>query len=657
MKTSTVFVSFLLLFFSSYSQNQALVDSLYHKIEKTNSDSLKIKLLNEISAHYLFTNTYGAKEPAIKALKLAEKTENDIGTMDALNRLGIMNYRLSQYDSALYFYKKGLAIADNLNDSVYLSKFSGNIASTYTSQAKYEDALKMYLERIRIQKIKDPAGVALSLLDIASIYFYLKDVEQALINAREAKKIAESFNDNRSLANAYNSIGTFLDELGKTDEALTNYKKSYQLKIKTGDKLGQSNTLINIAENYNSRKAYDKALAIYDSVLMIGKEIGATHQQANAYSNIGAIQTNLKQYEKADKSYKKAYGLYKEIGALEFIVQTAGKLGDNYIQLKDFEKASISFKEQSQLKDSLYKKNMTKDIAEMRTIYETEKKEQENLRLNKENELQELKLSIEKQNKKNLIWFFGISILFIVVLLLLLFNRFWLKKKSEVERQIAEQKRIGFEMVIEAEEKERIRIAKDLHDGLGQQISAVNIQFQMLSEKMAGSGVGLEPEMDKIRLMITDAGADVRSISHKMMPRALMEFGLIDALEDMIDKSFSSAKIACNFQHHNMDDRLPQHIEIGLYRIAQELINNILKHADAKNVEVQLVKKEKHCILVVQDNGKGIGHNGKNGIGIQNINSRLQVINGELNLESDAHSGTTAIVRVDLTKAYGNQTI
>jgi len=480
MEASILLLAFLLSCLYSYPQNKELIDSLTQQIEQTSSDSLKIKLLNEISVDYLFTNTIGARQPAIEAFILAEKTKNNKGMMDALNRLGIMNYRLSQYDSSLYFYKKGLAIAENLNDSVYILKFGGNIALTYSFQAKYEEALKMYLERIKIQEKLDPAGVALSLLEIASIYYYLKDIEQALINAKKAKRIAELFNDNRSLANAYNSIGTFLDELGKTDEALINFKKSYQLKIQTGDKLGQINTLINIAENYFKKNAFDKSLEVYDSVLMIGREIRATQQQANAYTNIGVIYTKLKQYKKANKSFKRANELYKEVGALEFIIQLSGKLGDNYSRLKNFEKASLAYQEQSLLKDSLYKINMTKDIAEMRTRFETEKKEQENLRLGKENELQELKLAVEKQNKQNLIWFFSISIFLIIALFLLLFNRFRLKKKSETERQIAEQKRVGLEAVIDAEENERIRIAKDLHDGIGQQISAVSLNFQML---------------------------------------------------------------------------------------------------------------------------------------------------------------------------------
>ncbi len=97
-----------------------------------------------------------------------------------------------------------------------------------------------------------------------------------------------------------------------------------------------------------------------------------------------------------------------------------------------------------------------------------------------------------------------------------------------------------------------------------------------------------------------------------------------------------------------MEERMPQNIEIGLYRIAQELINNILKHSEAKKVDIQLLKKAKHCILFIQDDGKGIDSIESDVIGIRNMNSRLNALNGELNLESDSEGGTTAIVKIAL---------
>jgi len=240
----------------------------------------------------------------------------------------------------------------------------------------------------------------------------------------------------------------------------------------------------------------------------------------------------------------------------------------------------------------------------------------------------------------------GLLALFFFGLFIIQRNR--RRAQEEKDKAIIKERDNGLVAVFNAQEEERGRVAKDLHDGIGQQIGAVSLHFQALSNKILKINDELKDDVGKIKKIITDTGTDVRNISHRMMPRALTEQGLIDALQDMLDISLSNSKITYNFEHFNMEERLPKNIEVGLYRIAQELINNILKHSGAGKVDMQLVKKEKQCILIVQDDGKGIEVKDSDGIGIRNMNSRLNALNGELNLESDSGSGTTAIVRIAL---------
>jgi len=124
---------------------------------------------------------------------------------------------------------------------------------------------------------------------------------------------------------------------------------------------------------------------------------------------------------------------------------------------------------------------------------------------------------------------------------------------------------------------------------------------------------------------------------------------LVEAIEDMIGKSFPKDEIRCNFEHFRMEERLPEHVEIGLYRIVQELLNNIIKHSGAKKVDIQLMRVDTHCVLIVQDDGKGLSaKKDGQGIGMMNISNRLRTMNGELNLESDGDHGTMATIRIAL---------
>ncbi len=136
------------------------------------------------------------------------------------------------------------------------------------------------------------------------------------------------------------------------------------------------------------------------------------------------------------------------------------------------------------------------------------------------------------------------------------------------------------------------------------------------------------------------------------MPRVLGEMGLIPALADMLEKSLGLTEIKYEFEHHNIgEQRFTESIEISLYRICQELINNIIKHSEARAVSVQLLKTKTHLVLVVEDNGKGFkwnDPNSRNGIGLMNINSRAQAIHGEVNYEPSPQQGTVATIRVPL---------
>jgi len=137
-----------------------------------------------------------------------------------------------------------------------------------------------------------------------------------------------------------------------------------------------------------------------------------------------------------------------------------------------------------------------------------------------------------------------------------------------------------------------------------------------------------------------------------MMPRILQEDGLIPALSDMLEKSFRFSPIQYEFEHYGISDRFREGVEIGLYRISQELVNNIIKHSGANRVSVQLFKNGKYLVLLVEDNGKGFEMNEleKSGIGLMNITSRVETIQGEFNLSPSPQSGTLATIRIPIDK-------
>ena len=219
---------------------------------------------------------------------------------------------------------------------------------------------------------------------------------------------------------------------------------------------------------------------------------------------------------------------------------------------------------------------------------------------------------------------------------------------EEKNRIILKDREKRLEMVIEAQEKERGRIAQDLHDGVLQQIGGVILQTRSLlrhSDTIKGQ------QVNGILKNLINSTDELRNISHQMMPKSLSELGAVQAIDDMLNLNLPYANIKYSFDYFNIDERLPENIELLLFRVAQELVNNIVKHSGASEVNFQLFTANQNVVMIVEDNGVGIAANyKKNGIGIQNINSRVESMNGIVSFESGYKQGTLVTLKVPIEK-------
>ncbi|HXC06226.1 MAG TPA: sensor histidine kinase, partial [Bacteroidia bacterium] len=201
--------------------------------------------------------------------------------------------------------------------------------------------------------------------------------------------------------------------------------------------------------------------------------------------------------------------------------------------------------------------------------------------------------------------------------------------------------------IIDTQEAERKRIAQDLHDGIGQNLTAAKMNFESYVSRLEGVTSSQKIIFDQIETILEDTQKEVRALSHSMMPRALQESELGDATSDLLEQTFANSAIRYSFDKHLPPD-LPENTQICLYRVLQELLSNILRHAQATEVAVQLFKSQNHIILMVEDNGKGIGEHQSDGIGLQSISARVHALNGSFTLEPGPLKGTIATVRIQL---------
>ena len=236
----------------------------------------------------------------------------------------------------------------------------------------------------------------------------------------------------------------------------------------------------------------------------------------------------------------------------------------------------------------------------------------------------------------------------IIVLTIAMAHRYYLmmKQNSDYQKAIIKEQERGIQAMIEAQEKERSRIARELHDGVVQQIGSVILKSRSILAKMNLLDTKESREMLE---MLENSNQDLRTISHQMMPRALKELGIVSALNDLLENSLGYSKINYSLEHFNIKERLPKKIEITIYRIVQELINNIIKHSKASEVSIQIFNTNNTIILIVEDNGVGFDKKiSINGIGLLNISSRLDMVNGDVNFEPSPKSGTLVTIKIPL---------
>jgi len=404
--------------------------------------------------------------------------------------------------------------------------------------------------------------------------------------------------------------------------------------------------LLNLGQISRETGEYDKRIEYYIEAIELSKRTGDMHTNSMAMANLANCYEDNGKYSEAEELYFEAMEIAIDIGVLKVELQCYRELSYLYKKTGRHKEALYYKSKQLVVNDSIYNIEKYEQLSELEKKYETEKKEQEIELLKVKNEVKQL--TIKRQ--RNLIIAALAGLVLLIIISLLWFNRKRLQQKAilEAEKNIYRKKLL--EASIDAEEKERTRIARELHDGVAQQLSGLKMAWQVISKEFKGKSVD---KLKDITKTLDEAADEVRNISHQMMPKVLSTAGLILAIEDMLNKSLKYSRIKYQFEHFGLENkRFDAKIELSLYRVCQELINNVVKHSEANFVSVQLFKSSNNLILMLEDNGKGMqsGKDGE-GIGLLNIASRIDTINGEINYEPGPDSGTVATIRIPLEVA------
>ncbi|RPI18784.1 MAG: response regulator [Ignavibacteriae bacterium] len=229
------------------------------------------------------------------------------------------------------------------------------------------------------------------------------------------------------------------------------------------------------------------------------------------------------------------------------------------------------------------------------------------------------------------------------------------RKRAEEEHQKLLEQRIRSLAIIEAQENERRRISRELHDGLGQLLSAAKLNFGMIEFAQSQGKEKMDEIVKQVDSIISKAIVEARRIAHDLRPTTLDDFGLIPALRILCQEFSKLTGVKVKFQVSQLLERIDPKIEIAIYRIIQESFNNISKYAEATDVSLDLYRKDSRVYVRVKDNGKGfdIDNASKNkkmgrGFGLLNMRERAELIGGKIDIISSVGQGTELLLDINL---------
>lgn len=590
-------------------------------------------------------------------LKLALKIKDHRGVSSIYNNIGLNYDETQKYDSAILWYTKSLNYRlKHEKDKTIIAHNYLNIGVTYVNKGDFEEGINFHYKAIKIFKqAKEMIGVAKAYSNIGVIASFSDDWKKSLKSYLSAFKIFKKMDDQRMMASTIMNIGTAYENLGLIDTALHYYQKSLAIYVEEQDTLKTAQCYNNIGSIELSHKNYAKAFENFNKALEIKLKYNERRGLSLTYYNLATTEMEIGKTDAAIQHLNLSLKLGEETGTKDNIKNAYQGLSECYALKKNFALAYANRLKYEEISDSIIGLEKQKKFIELEEKYKAAEKETKILELEKiksqnKLEIQEGKSKNAESERDRLIaqrWvvILGFSVVLIIALSFLISLRIKQRTEKEKNKAIINEKEAGIKSVIFATEEERKRIAKDLHDGIGQQLGGLKLAWQKLIEKENNS---LEKEkLRDLSKILDETAQDVRAISHQMMPRVLSEFGLVPAIEDMLKKSLLNSEIKYEYISEGMENRLPETIEISLYRICQELINNIIKHSGANFVSVQLMKSKSFIILIVEDNGKGF-QMGKSseGIGLQNISNRVNIINGSVNFERGEKNGTSATIHI-----------
>lgn len=629
------------------AQGNVLSDSLQQLLLQAKEDSAGVELYLSAGAAVEYSDLGAALNYYSKALQISKRTGSKRIIAKSMIYYSSAMYVAGKNDSGYYYNEQALHLAEQIPDTLYMGICMTNMAAALQQLGNNDEALEYLLrgqkllERSKDLKLKNYEAQIYSLLQ--AVYTDRWEYDKSIVFGEKVLKLADELENKSSKGIALLNLGICYREKGQLSTAKNYTEQAKKLAVELGDTRLLAAALLAEASVLEKQGSYIQMLPLVEKSLQLCRESGIADMELVALTGLGTCWLQLKDYIKATQFAKEALEMSRKqqvkkeeantLRLLSRIEYAKGNVNEGAAYERTADELTIRY---------------TNELVSFRSAhlekkYETEKKNLQIQQLNQDRKLKAL-------------WNYVLAGSVITLLLIsLLSYRTYRQKQKLQQQQIAEleteKQLLAAEAVLKGQEEERTRLAKDLHDGLGGMLSGIKHSFTTMKGNLI-----LTPEnaqaFERSMLMLDSSIKELRLVAHNLMPESLLKFGLDAALKDFCGDITSSGVLSVNYHSFDMDlVQINQNIQVTVYRIVQELINNSIKHAQAKEAIVQLEIHEQELTVTVEDDGKGFDVallDVSKGIGWTNIKNRTEYMKARLNIQSEKGKGTSVHISIPL---------
>jgi signal transduction histidine kinase len=643
----------LLLAIQAHGQRQKL-DSMKQRWQAEKNDSLRLGYQLDYGAQLVYVDSAEAHRLFEDAFKVANEKGYADHAASAKLEEGILYYLRGNYIRSITTNETAERLFAPLPENDWkvrsLAAVYNNQGALYSLINELEKAQQYYMRAVDLYgKIPDSGGLVVTWFNVAFLYIDIQDWQQA---AKFLQRSIDCF-DGRNKANNYIEsmarkaamhFRTGEVAAGKALLQLANNMRAKYPSLLTdiycfnadGEYAAATGNWASALQAH--RKAYATAIAYEDPYY----EVDEAWELGRSFLGIGQKDSALNYLQKALAQARQ----YKYLPKVKFILKD---LASYYASTGKYKQAFALSQNLNAFSDSLVALQNHNRLLLNEARYQAREKEGKISALEKTTARQSA--TIRQQN----IWNYLLTAAAIALGLILFLSYRTYKQKQQLHQQRisqleTEKQLLAAASLIAGEEKERSRLAKDLHDGLGGLLSGIKFSFQHMKENLVltpENQLAFERSMD----MLDSSIRELRSVAHNMMPEALVKFGLDAALRDFYNSVNESGAHTISYQSFQLDEpAISQQMATGIYRIVQELVNNAIKHANAKQVLVQLSQQGRQLTITVEDDGTGFDTSTlkqKGGMGWSNIYSRVNYLQGKVDIRSGPGEGTSVYIEMN----------